>query len=157
MQDLMTLSIDALVACTRDVFEMMVARELTFRGSFEGTVPRPKSNVVGTVGFAGAQSGLVAFYSMLAGAHEIAGAMLGMAPADVDGEMPDAIGEVTNMVAGAFRTKMTELGYPCDISIPTVTIGLDFYTKYPSDARRVLCQFQMGEHDVFVELIMMTH
>lgn len=157
MQDMMTLSIETLVACTRDVFEMMVSRELTFAGAIEGNAPQPKSNVVGTVGFAGSQSGLVAFYSMFDGAREIAGAMLGVAPADIDGEMPDAIGEVSNMIAGAFRTRMTERGYPWVISIPTVTIGLDFQTKYPSDVARVLCPFQMGNHDIFVELIMMKH
>jgi len=153
----MTLSIDTLVGCTQDVFEMMVSRELTFRGPIEGSAAQPNANVVGTVGFAGVESGLVAFLSSLDGAREIAGAMLGMSPADVDGDMPDAIGEVSNMIAGSFRTKMTELGYPWVISIPTVTVGLDFFTTYPSDVNRVLCPFQMGEHEVFVELILTTH
>ena len=153
----MTLSIDTLVACTRDVFQKMVSRELTFGGPIEGNPPRPKANVVGTVGFAGVESGLVAFYSTLDGAREIAGAMLGIAPAEVNGDMPDAIGEISNMIAGAFRTKMTEQGYPWVISIPTVIIGSDFYTRYPSDVRRVLCPFRMGDEEIFVELILMRH
>jgi chemotaxis protein CheX len=157
MPDVKALSIDTLVACTRDVFQMMVSRDVTFRGAIEGNAPRPKANVVGTVGFAGVESGLVAFYSTLDGAREIAGAMLGMAPTEVDGEMPDAIGEISNMIAGAFRTKMTELGFPWVIAIPTVTIGSDFYTKYPADVTRVLCPFQMGDQEIFVELIMMKH
>jgi chemotaxis protein CheX len=157
MPEMLSQSIELLVASTREVFEKMVARELTFGVPIEGEALRPRSNVVGTVSFAGSESGVVAFYSTIDVAREIAGAMLGMPPDEVNGEMPDAIGEVTNMIAGAFRTRMTEAGHPWVISIPTVTVGSDFYTKYVSDVRRVLCPFQMGEQEVFVELILMRH
>lgn len=157
MQDKISRSISILIESTRDVFAKMVHRELAFGIPIEGDALRPRSNVVGTVSFAGSESGVVAFYSTLGAAHEIAAAMLGLAPADVNGEMPDAIGEVTNMIAGAFRTRMSNEGSPWAISIPTVTIGSDFYTKYVSDVHRVLCPFQMGDQEVFVELILMKH
>jgi chemotaxis protein CheX len=157
MQDTMSQSIDMLVDSTRDVFEKMILRQLTFGVPIEGDALRPRSNVVATVSFAGSESGVVVFYSTIDAANEIAGALLGMEPAEVNGEMPDAIGEVTNMIAGAFRTRMTEAGHPWVISIPTVTVGSDFYTKYVSDVRRILCPFQMGEQEVFVELIMMRN
>ena len=157
MQDVMTHSIALLIESTREVFEMMVQRQLKFGVPIEGDALRPKSNVVATVSFAGSESGVVVFYSTITAANEIAGALLGMTPAEVNGEMPDAIGEVSNMIAGAFRTKMTEAGHPWVISIPTVTVGSDFYTKYVSDVRRVLCPFQMDDQEVFVELIMMKH
>ncbi len=144
-----------LIESTREVFEMMVQRELTFGVPIEGEALRPRSNVVGTVSFAGSQSGVVVFYCTLDAANEIAGALLGMPASDVNGEMPDAIGEMSNMIAGAFRTKMADAGHPWVISIPTVTVGSDFYTKYVSDVRRVLCPFQMGGKEVFVELILM--
>jgi chemotaxis protein CheX len=155
MTDSLAKAIDLLVISTVEVFEKMVSRELKYGTPIEGDALRPRSNVVGTVSFAGSESGVVAFYSTIAAANEIAGALLGMDPAEVNGEMPDAIGEVTNMIAGNFRTRMTDSGRPCAISIPTVIIGSDFYTKYVSDVRRTLCPFQMGDQEVFVELIMM--
>jgi chemotaxis protein CheX len=142
-----------LIDSTCEVFETMILRSLTQGVPIEGDALRPRSNVVATVSFAGAESGIVAFYSTKDAACEIAGALLGMNPAAVYGDMPDAIGEVTNMIAGALRTKMTDAGSPCAMSIPTVTVGSDFYTKYVSDVRRVLCPFKMGEQEVFVELI----
>jgi len=142
-----------LVDSTCEVFEKMVLRKLTQGIPIEGDALRPRSNVVATVSFAGAESGIVAFYSTRDAACEIAGALLGMDPAEVNGDMPDAIGEVSNMIAGALRTKMTDAGTPCAISIPTVTVGSDFYTKYVSDVRRVLCPFKMGDQEIFVELI----
>ena len=64
--------------------------------------------------------------------------MLGMEPDDVNGEIPDAIGEITNMVAGSFRTRMATEGDAWAISVPTVTMGSDFYIKPMTNGRRVL-------------------
>ncbi len=147
--------IDKLVEATREVFETMVFHQLESRAPIEGTALRPRSNVMGTVGFAGSRSGLVAFYSTTATANAIAGAMLGMDAADVNGDMPDAIGEITNMIAGSFRTKMAREGDAWAISIPTVTVGSDFQTKYVTDVRRTLCPFLMHDEEIFVELIVM--
>ena len=106
---------------------------------------RPGANVVGTVAFAGETSGLVVFYSTLEGAQAITASMLGIEPASVNGELPDAIGELTNMIAGSFRTRMAGVrGATWAISVQTVTVGSDFYTKYVSDVQRVLCPFKMG-------------
>lgn len=147
--------VEKLVEATREVFETMVFRPLTTGVPIEGDALRPSSNVVGTVGFAGSQSGLVAFYSTLDAAREIAGAMLGLDPSQVNGEVPDAIGEVTNMIAGSFRTKMAAEGDAWAISVPTVTLGSDFYIKPMVTGQRVLIPFRMDEAEIFVELILM--
>lgn len=145
--------IDNLVAATTEVFETMVFRTLKYGSPIEGEALRPGSNVVGTIGFAGSASGLVAFYSTLNTAREITAAMLGMEPSTVNGEIADAIGEITNMVAGSFRTRMAKEGDAWAISVPTVTMGSDFYIKPMTNGRRVLLPFRMEEQEVFVELI----
>lgn len=146
--------IDQLAKATEEVFETMVFKKLTKGSPIEGDALRPRSNVVGLVGFGGSLSGLVAFYTTIDAAQEIAGSMLGMPAADVNGEMPDAIGEVTNMIAGGFRLKLAEKGETLAISIPSVTVGSDFYTKYASDVQRILCPFRMDENEICVELIL---
>lgn len=143
-----------LVEATHEVFETMVFRTLAQGDPVPDAQGAPKSNVVGTVGFAGSASGLVAFYSTLDAAKEITGAMLGMEPGEVNGEIPDAIGEITNMIAGSFRTKMATEGDAWAISVPTVTMGTDFYIKPFSNGRRILLPFRMTDSDVFVELIL---
>lgn len=145
--------VDKLVASTEEVFATMVFRSLARGLPIEGEALRPGSNVVGTIGFAGSSTGLVAFYSTLDAAREIAGAMLGQPPEEVNGEVPDAIGEVTNMIAGSFRTRMAAEGDVWAISIPTVTMGSDFYIKPMTRGRRVLLPFRMDDHEIFVELI----
>ncbi len=77
--------------------------------------------------------------------------MLGM---EMDEEgLPDAVGEVTNMIAGAFRTRMAAFQDAWAISVPTVTIGSDFYIKPISTGDRVIVAFSMDAHEIFVELI----
>jgi chemotaxis protein CheX len=146
--------IEQLAKSTEEVFETMVFKKLAQGRPIEGDSLRPRSNVVGLVGFGGSLSGLVAFYTTLDAAQEIAGSMLGMPVTEVNGEMPDAIGEVTNMIAGSFRLKLAERGETLAISIPSVTVGSDFYTKYASDVRRVLCPFRMDDKELCVELIL---
>jgi chemotaxis protein CheX len=143
-----------LVEATRQVFATMVCRTLEHTTPVEGHALRPRSNVVGIVGFGGSISGLIAFYSTLDAAQAIVGAMLGVEPAQVNGEMPDAIGEVTNMIAGGFRLRMAERGETLAISIPSVIVGSDFYTRFASDVRRVMCPFRMDDKEVCVELIL---
>lgn len=143
-----------LVESTSEVFSTMVFRKLEQTTPVEGSALRPKSNVVGIVGFGGSISGLIAFYSTLDAAQEIVGSMLGMEPEQVNGEMPDAIGEVTNMIAGGFRLRMAERGETLAISIPSVTVGSDFYTRFASDVSRVMCPFKMDDKEVCVELIL---
>jgi chemotaxis protein CheX len=145
--------VDNLVLATKEVIETMVTREkVTFAVPLEGDALRPKSNVVGTVAFAGGASGLVAFYSTFDTARDITVSMIGTTDAP-NGQVIDAIGEITNMIAGSLRTRMSADGSAWAMSIPTVTTGSDFYTACVSDVRRVLCPFRIAEHEVFVELI----
>lgn len=146
--------IDHLAKATEEVFETMVFKKLSQGNPIEGDALRPKSNVVGLVGFGGSLSGLVALYTTMGAAQQIAGSMLGLPAGEVNGEMADAIGEVTNMIAGSFRLKLAERGETLAISIPSVTVGSDFYTKYASDVRRVLCPFRMDDQEICVELIL---
>jgi chemotaxis protein CheX len=146
--------VNELLAATRDVFKTMVFHEVETASPVAGNGMRPGANVVGTVAFAGRTSGLVVFYSSLESAQTITASMLGIEPASVNGELPDAIGELTNMIAGSFRTRMAGVrGETWAISVPTVTVGSDFHTKYVSDVQRVLCPFKMGAAELFVELI----
>jgi chemotaxis protein CheX len=146
--------VDHLVVATKEVFEKMVFRAITACPPIDGTAARSPSNVVATVSFAGHRRGLVAFHSSLDAARDIAGAMLGVPIETVNGDMADAIGEIANMIAGSFRTKLAATEPASAIAVPSVTIGLDFCTRYGGNVRRVLCPFQMGEQSIYVELIL---
>jgi chemotaxis protein CheX len=146
--------LDELVSATTDVFRTMVFTEVRPSTPIQGEALRSGKNVVGTIAFTGKTSGLVVFYSTMETARQITGMMLSMEPESVGDELHDAIGELTNMIAGSFRTRVAHAhNETWAISVPTVTVGSDFYTKFVSDVQRVLCPFQMTHGEVFVELI----
>jgi len=143
-----------LMASTEEVFETMMFKSLVRVPAAETAAERKGAHVVATVAFAGHRRGLVAIHSSLDAARSIAGAMLGIAIEDLNDEMPDAMGEVANMVAGSFRNKLAAIEPASAIAVPTVTIGSDFSTKYLGAVRRARCPFQMEGQPIAVELIL---
>lgn len=146
--------LDMLVGATCEVFSTMVLRTLERRNPIHGYDTRPASQVVATVALAGYRSGVVSFHSTFDGAREITGALLSMPPDQVNGELTDAMGEVANMVAGSFRTRLAATEPPSVIAVPSVTMGSDFSTRFLCNGARVLCPFTMGDREIVVELIL---
>jgi chemotaxis protein CheX len=148
-----TLIIPRLIDATVDVFTTMLGSRLETLEPVVG-IPPPRAFVVSTIGFAGVINGLVTFGCSSGAAHEITGSLLGLDPRDVHGELADAIGEMTNMIAGSFRNRMAVGTGAWALTTPFSTIGHDFSTVYATGATRVLCPFRMGLHDLFVELVL---
>lgn len=147
--------VQCLTESTCEVFRTMVACDLEPGTPLLGEAAQPGSHVVGTVGFGGSRLGLVAFHGSLDAAREIAGRLLGISAGEVRGEIADAIGEVTNMIAGSFRTRMAGRGESWAISIPTVTVGTDFSITPRGYGQRAVIPFRMPNHgDLFVELLL---
>jgi len=142
-----------LVSATEEVFDTMLALPLQARAPVNGPLEVP-ANVVATVAFAGHRRGLVVVYSSLAAARQITSSMLGIPVHEVNGEVPDAMGEIANMVAGTFRNRLAAVEPSSDISVPTVTIGTDFSTLYSSAVFRSRCPFDMQGEPLSVELIL---
>jgi chemotaxis protein CheX len=83
-------------------------------------------NMSAVVGLAGAISGSLVLHSAGDAAMRIAERMTGMAPEGVDALVRDAIGEVCNMVAGAWKGFDPELSSGCLLSTPTVVAGASY-------------------------------
>lgn len=144
--------VEHLVETTLDVFATMIARPLQSAPPTYNTA-QPGAAVVATVGFTGSLKGLVVVRCSKAAGLEITAAMLGLEPDAVVADVPDAMGEVANMVAGGFRTKMSSGDDRWEITMPVVTSGEQFTITYSTDTFRVVCPFTMGSHDIFVELV----
>jgi chemotaxis protein CheX len=145
--------LSTLVSATEEVFDTMLALPLQAKEPVTGPLEVP-ANVVATVAFAGHRRGLVVVYSSLAAARQITSSMLGIPVHEVNGEVPDAMGEIANMVAGTFRNRLAAVEPSSDISVPTVTIGTEFSTLYSSAVFRSRCPFDMQGEPLSVELIL---
>jgi chemotaxis protein CheX len=113
----------SLDASVNEVFQMM----LGVACHREETVPTSEMEAVtAVVGFGGVLSGACVFRSSGTAAMKIAGHMTGMDFVEVDDTVKDGIGEICNMLAGAWKGKVPELAANCGLSVPAVITGRDY-------------------------------
>jgi chemotaxis protein CheX len=109
----------------KEVFSLIVGSQLTPPDA--GDVP-VVAEVTGMVGLAGALCGILSVRCSASSATKMASLMLGLPDSEASEHQSDAVGEICNMVAGNFKTKLVGLE-KCMLSVPTVIIG-DNYVTY---------------------------
>jgi len=82
--------------------------------------------ITAVVGFGGLLSGACVFRSSGAAALIIASKLVGMDFAEVDDTVKDAFGEICNMLAGGWKSKVPELASNCGLSVPAVITGSNY-------------------------------
>jgi chemotaxis protein CheX len=124
----------------REVCELMLGSQLTPAGTDE---PTPR-DVTAMVGLAGKLCGLVTVHCGTKCAALMTSKMIGVPLDKVGSEMSDAMGEISNMVAGNFKNKISGLGDGCMLSPPTVITGSDYsmYSLADSPALEIRMMFE---------------
>jgi chemotaxis protein CheX len=89
------------------------------------------------VGLAGTLCGVMSIRCDERTAKKITGRMLGSVGAVDPKDVPDAIAEICNMVAGNFKSKITQLAEHCMLSVPTVIRGNDYEMVTMSDGDQI--------------------
>jgi chemotaxis protein CheX len=115
---------------TREVFELMLSSQLTVPAAEEEAT----MDVTAMVGLAGQLCGVLSVRCGLKAAGLMASKMLGVDLDKVGADMPDALGEVCNMVAGNFKNKIAGLAEGCMLSPPTVITGNDYSLHSQADS-----------------------
>lgn len=152
-----------------DVFKTMLHRTASLGAAYTagGADPHPvgvhgdelaQPQVVGTVGFLGEVNGLIYLYFEGAFAKHCTGHMLGMTEAEVDeaGEevINDAIGEITNMTVGSFKNGLSDHGYPCKLTIPSILRGRNFCVEPISDSQRFIYTFETEGQRLVADILL---
>ncbi len=136
-----------------EVFSIMLGVELAaFPGSFEDR----HGEQTAIVGLAGALCGMVAIRCSSATAEKIATVMLAADPGSKPSMMGDALGELCNMVAGNFKSKVSTIADHCMLSMPTVIWGEHYVmqTFQSQEAFEVVLSFE-GE-PVWFSIVIQT-
>lgn len=94
-----------------------------------------QGDVTGIIGLTGEASGTFSVSFTAKSILSIVSNMLGEEMKELNEEIQDAVGEITNMIAGQARKRLDELGRPLMAAIPTVVIGenhtISHVTSYP--------------------------
>ena len=102
-------------------------------------------SVTAVVGFGGILSGACVIACKESSARQIAGRMTGMDFDSVDDIVKDAIGEICNMIAGAWKCKVPELAANCGLSVPAVITGRDYNLHVQSPEFKVFQVYKSDE------------
>jgi chemotaxis protein CheX len=109
--------------CVDEVFRMMLGVACERADGPLGPMPE---SVTAVVGFGGLLSGACVFRCGNPEAMKVAAQMTGMEFSDIDDTVKDGIGEVCNMLAGAWKSKVPGLSAHCGLSVPAVITGRDY-------------------------------
>lgn len=136
-----------------EVFELMAGVRLELSAA---STEQPRGEQTAMVGMAGALCGMTTLRCSQSTAGKFASMMLGEDAASNPSSARDALGELCNMIAGNFKSKISNLADNCMLSVPTVITGQDYSmeTVEPSEGITVILTFQ-GE-PIWVSLIIHT-
>jgi chemotaxis protein CheX len=68
--------------------------------------------------------------------------MLGETMTEVDDDITDAVGEITNMVSGASRKELEATGFTITAAIPTVVAGKEHMIKHVLGGPSLIIPFE---------------
>jgi len=110
-------------ASVEEVFRLMLGIECKRDA---GPARAEQESVTAVVGFGGLLSGACVLRSGARTALSLVGRMVGMEFSAIDDTVKDGLGEICNMLAGAWKGKVPELAANCGLSIPAVITGRDY-------------------------------
>ncbi|TWT64318.1 chemotaxis protein CheX [Rubinisphaera italica] len=141
--------INPLLASTKDVFEMMLDCTPTRSGLSLKTKNSPEYELSAVIGITGNALGTIVLSVKKQTALNIYESMLGTKAEEIDREVMDAIGEITNMIAGAAKAKLESLSL--SISIPNLISGKGHEVHYPTGVTPICLSFDSDMGSFCVE------
>lgn len=114
------------------------------------------STIAGAVGFVGQVTGVIYIYTPGDFAIKLAARFLDLDESEVDGgEMVnDCIGELSNMVVGHVKSRLSDGGLSCVMTIPSIVRGTHFCVEPTSSTQRRVFSFRSGESQVVFEVLL---
>lgn len=131
-----------------EVFEMMAGVRLE-----PAPADEPKGDHTAMVGMAGALCGMTTIRCSGETAGRLASRMLDGEAASNPATVGDALGELCNMVAGNFKSKISNLADHCMLSVPTVIRGEDYVLQAVSSNEGFVVPLSCEGRPIWISLL----
>ncbi len=142
---------ESLDASVEEVFQLMLGVSCQ-----RSVIPFHKGHgesVTAVVGFGGLLSGACVFRCAGHVALAIAGHMMAMEFSTVDDTVKDAIGEMCNILAGAWKGKVPGLSANCGLSVPAVITGRDYDLHVQAPEFQIQHSYRFAESAFSVTIV----
>ncbi|MDR3774263.1 MAG: chemotaxis protein CheX [Terracidiphilus sp.] len=137
-------------ASVEEVFQLMLGVACRREA---GPLVHEQASVTAVVGFGGLLSGACVFKSGSSTAIKIAALMTGMEFSEIDDTVKDAIGEIGNMLAGAWKGKVPDLAANCGLSVPAVITGSDYNLHVQAPEFKLHHAYRFGDSAFDVTIV----
>jgi chemotaxis protein CheX len=134
-----------------EIFSSMIFMDV--QPTAESTGPGEGQMLSGMIGFAGDLKGTILLHLPEAVALAITNAFLELDLEEIDSEVKDAIGELTNMVAGGIKYHLQGDNQGIQLSIPSVISGKKYSCGTTGSHERVLVAFETPAGAFEAELV----
>jgi chemotaxis protein CheX len=132
------------------VFNTMLQVELVRGEPFVKNGTQPNYEVSGLIGLSGKAKGMVVLSLCREAAMSATGIMTGERCRDINSDVADAVGELTNMIAGAAKAQLEQLNL--SVSLPTVITGKTHCIDFPTKTMPICIPFDSIWGPVTVEV-----
>ena len=142
--------INPFISAAVDVFATMMQCDLT-RGKLAiGNGAQPTMDISGIIGLSGRASGTVVLSVDRAVAISATEVLLGQRYDSINGDVIDAVGELTNMVAGRAKAGLEHLAMT--LALPTVITGKNHVISFGSATQTLAIPFTCEWGGVILEV-----
>jgi chemotaxis protein CheX len=109
-------------------------------------------DVTGLIGITGHAEGTIALSLSKGAILRIVSNMIGEEYTDLNNDIADAVGELTNMISGQARQNLSTMGLNFRASTPSVVIGKGLRVAHPASGPILAIPFTTADGDLVVEI-----
>jgi len=144
--------INPLLSAVTNVLATMAMVEARPGKPYLNTKRTAKGDVTGLIGISGFAEGVISLTLDKGCILKIVSNMLGEKFDSIDDEIADAVGELTNMIAGQARTQLANVGMSFQAGTPSVIIGNNHTLNHMSSAPILSIPFTTKDGNLVVEI-----
>jgi len=131
--------INPFIQSVANVFQTMLncdveRKSLSLKDSYS-----PTYEVTGVIGLTGKASGAVVLSLSRSVSFKVVETLLDVAVNEINADVVDAVGELTNMVAGGAKAELSQ--YEMSLGLPSMITGRNHAIKFPSNIRPICVGF----------------
>lgn len=97
------------------------------------------------------QGSMVISFSKVCILKVVANMLMEPVKPDIDGDIVDAVGEITNMICGGAKAELGKKGIKFDLATPTMVVGKDIEIKSYTDSPIIVIPFETDAGDFVIE------
>ena len=142
--------INPFISAVTNTFSMMAGCEVERGTPILKRNPLPAHDISGVIGLSGKAIGAVVISLSKPLALKVASNMLMAEVSELDADVADAVGELTNMIAGSAKAELAE--YQLEVSLPNVITGRDHEVHFPRNAEPLCVPFSSEWGELALEV-----